>query len=132
MKKIFELLFVLILFVCGCSDSSSPTEIQLNSSVNEKIITVFSNHKFVLDLDLNADGGYQWDCKISDPTIVVIDSTSYRTKESGEIKCGGLMVETFYFSGRKAGQSIVNLIENRAWEEDVLPINVVQFSVVVR
>jgi predicted secreted protein len=84
-----------------------------------------------LELDLHADGGYQWYYGISNTTVVQIDSTSYRSK-SGELIDGGLTIETLYFQTKTNGQCAVNLTERRGWEEDIPPINTVQFGVVVK
>jgi predicted secreted protein len=131
--KIYTLAFLIVIpFLYGCSDSLLPTESQLDSSVNGKIIKVVQNSNFSLELDLHADGGYRWDCMISDSTVVRIDSTHSRPKDSGEFKVGGLSVERFYFSSRKTGRCLIDLIEHQRWEKDVPPINIVQFNVIVK
>ncbi len=132
MKKILPFLFSIIPFLMGCSDLALPTEIQLNSSVDGKNVIVFSNQAFTLELDAHFDGGYQWDYEISDTNVVGIDSVSYRAKEAGEMKCGGLVIETFYLRGKHRGQSAINLIEHQSWEKDVPPINTVHFYVIVK
>jgi predicted secreted protein len=132
MKKYYLLFLIIISLLFGCSDSSIPTEAQLDSSINGKNITVNTNSKFAMELDLNADGGYIWDYSLSDASVIKVDSTSYKPKSGNWDQVGGLTVETFYFCSKKTGQCKVNLIEHRGWESDVSPINTVQFNVIVR
>jgi predicted secreted protein len=129
MKHIL-LLSIVLSFSLGCSESSQPTEPQLGSDMGGKSAIYLPNQQFSLKLDLNADGGYQWDCSISDTTVVRIDSTRFRSK-SGEIVAGGLVVETFYFRTMTIGHCMISLKECRGWERGTPPIHIVQFWVVV-
>jgi predicted secreted protein len=129
-KHHLAMLGLLVVFF-GCSDSSAPTEIQLDSSVNGKDVLFPLNQTFTLELDLNADGGYQWDHSLSDTAVIHLDSTTYRQKGGGPIVPGGLTVETFCFRTTRIGKCTVNLIEHQAWLPDVPPIHSVQFVVSV-
>ena len=73
MKKYYLPFFVIISFLSGCSDNVVSSEDQFDSSVNGQTIIINTNHKFTLELDLHADGGYHWDYSISDTAIVQID-----------------------------------------------------------
>ncbi len=132
MKKYYPLFLIVISFLFGCSESTLPTEVRLDSSINGKNITVNNNSKFTMELDLNADAGYQWDYSLSNTSVLKVDSTNYRPKSGNWNQVGGLTVETFYFCSKKTGQCKINLIEHRGWESDVPPINTVQFNVIVR
>ena len=132
MKKYYLLFFVIISFLFGCSDNVISSEDQYDSAIDGQTITINTNQKFTLELDLHADGGYQWDYSISDTAIVRIDSASYRPKSGNWNQVGGVTIETFYFCGIKKGNCIVNLFEHRAWESNIAPINTVQFNVIVK
>lgn len=133
MRKYFFTLTVIVCFLYGCYKSSMPTETQLNSSVNGKSINILRNYQFLLDLEVHADGGYKWDCEINDTKVIIQDSVNFRPKYAGEIKPGGATIETFYFtSGPIPGDCTINLIEHRGWEQNVPPINTIQFHVVVK
>ena len=132
MRRYYFTLSVLICFLFGWSCLSVPTEI-FDSSVNGKNIMIQRNEQFIVNLDVHADGGYQWDCQISDSTILKKDSTHIAPKNSNRNIVGGLSVETFYLSSSsKPGQCTINLIEHRGWEQNIPPINTVQFHVVVK
>ena len=132
MKKYYLLFFIIISYLSGCSDNVISSEDQFDISIDGQTITINTNQKFTLELDLHADGGYQWDYSISDTAVVQIDSTSYRPQSGNWNQVGGVTIETFYFCGIRTGQCVVNLIEHRVWEKDVPPINSVQFSVIVK
>lgn len=131
MRKHHLAILGLIVVFLGCSDSSTPTQTQLVSSINGRNVAYPLNQTFSLELDLNADAGYQWDHSISDTTVIHLDSTRYRPKNGGPIVPGGLTVETFYFRTTKAGRCAVNVIEHQGWLPDVPPIHSVQFNVSV-
>ena len=131
--KIYHYLFLIIIsFLIGCSESSSPIETNYDSSINGKSIVIRPNQKYILELDLNADAGYSWTYTIANPKVINIDSTKYRAKSGKPNQVGGLTVETFYFSGKSTGQCFINLIEHQVWMKNVPPINTVRFNVIVR
>jgi len=126
--KSYYLLYLLVLtFLYSCSDLSNEPD----SSTIEHTITVTTNQNFTFELDVHADGGYQWDYSISDTAVAWIDSTSYRPKSGDWSQVGGVTIETFYFSGKRKGHCIINLIEHRSWEINIAPINTVQIRVIV-
>lgn len=133
----FTIMVLMILFF-GCSDqgvnsdSPAPLGAPFTSSINGKYVACFPNQCFSLELDLNADGGYQWDLTIGDTSILRLDSTRYRPKSGNWSIEGGLTVETFYFRALHAGQSAIDLGERQEWMKDVPPISTVRFVVMVR
>jgi predicted secreted protein len=133
----YVLVFIsIILFLSRCSGISQPAEFQLVSPVlgpeidNQKLVCP-PGQRFLLQLDLSADAGYQWDYYISDVTVIQLDSATYRPK-SGELIWGGLTIETFYFRAAKQGLCSINLQELRGWEKDIPPISTLQFAVMVK
>ncbi len=126
----FYALLIVLLFT-SCSESSSPSEPKLDSLINGRNVSYASNQRFVLELDLQADAGYQWDYSISDTDVVRIDSTSYRPKSGNWNQVGGVTIETFYFRTMRSGKSIVEMIEHRGWEPNVPPIETLKFTVLV-
>ena len=132
MKKYYLLFLIIISFLFGCSDNVISTENQFDSSINGKNVSINKNHQFILELDLNADAGYQWDYSMTDTSVIRIDSTNYRPKSGNWNQVSGVTIETFYFCGIKKGNCIVNLFEHRVWESNIEPINNIQFNVIVK
>jgi predicted secreted protein len=131
MKKYYLLFLVIISFLSGCLDNIVSTENQFDSSINGKIIRINKYHQFTLELDLNADAGYQWDYSMTDTSVVRIDSTNYRPKSGNWNQIGGVSIETFYFCGIKKGNCRVKLFEHQAWESNIAPINTIQFNIII-
>jgi predicted secreted protein len=136
MKEYFALsLFAFLM--SACSKSAGPTgnpttpASPLTSDIDGKTIRFSSGQRFSLELDLHADGGYQWDCEISDTNIICVDSTGYRPGSRDELVVGGLTVETIHFRTKNPGHCTVSLNERRGWEKDVPPINSLRFQVSV-
>ncbi len=127
---------LLMIILAGCTDMGSEpvitTAAGLDASIDGKTVEVGQNQRFSLELDLNADGGYQWDYQISDTNVVRMESTSYRPKSGQWGMVGGLTVETFQFRTGRTGTSAIHLIEHRGWEPDIPPINTVEFIVLVK
>jgi predicted secreted protein len=138
MKAIICFPFITVFLFLSCSKSSSPnepnsdsSELNLDSTINGTTITYPSNQRFSLELDLNADVGYQWDYSISDTNVVRIDSTSYRPKSGNWNQEGGLTVENFHFHTMHYGRCDIKLIQHRVWLPNVPPIDTLRFSVLV-
>lgn len=130
-KYLFSLIISTVLLL-HCSDDILAPAYQYDSSVNGKTVSASHNQQFILELDLAADAGYQWDLSISDSFVVKIDSTCKRPKSGKWNIDGGMTIETFYFKALKRGKCSVNIKEYQNWEPDVEPINKVQFDVIVR
>lgn len=121
-------LALLALFFAGCSRASGPTQVQLDSSVNGRTISAIPGDALSLQLNLNADGGYQWNYQISDSTIVTTGSPpTFEVPENG---VGGITVETFHFRVLREGRCTMTFEELRGWEQGVAPISTVEFLVV--
>jgi predicted secreted protein len=135
MKGTLMLIFAVAVCYSGCSDSGVPTKAVLDSSVNGRKLDYPQEYSFALDLDVHADGGYQWECQLSNASSLSLDSTRFRPKQEpkqgGPIMVGGLTVETFHFRTIKEGECTVTLKERRVWENDVPPIQTLQFIVSV-
>ena len=82
-----------------------------------------------MQLDLNADGGYQWDISMTDTNAVRVDSINYRPKSGNYNQVGGITVETFYFCTRSGGQSTISLAERLNWEPGIPAIDSLAFTV---
>ena len=132
MKKHYLLFLIIISFLFGCSDNVISTENQFDSSINGKNVSINKYHQFILELDLNADAGYQWDYSMTDTSVIRIDSTNYRPKSGNWNQVGGVTIETFYFCGIKKGNCLINLFEHRVWESNIEPINTIQFNVIIK
>ncbi|HEY9165679.1 MAG TPA: protease inhibitor I42 family protein [Candidatus Kryptonia bacterium] len=126
---------VLLITFVGCNKSGnslSPTEPKLDSTISGKTLAYSTNQRFLLELDLSADAGYQWDYSVSDSIVARIDSTNYRPKSGNWNQVGGLTVESFFFRTMKPGTCLVVMVEHRGWEPNVPPIDSLKFFISVQ
>jgi len=129
-------LIALVLLAAGCSDRGFdlappfPEQRGVDVQVRGESLTCTLGQRFPVSLDVEADGGYRWDCTITQPQVVSLDSSSIRPKSPGVV--GGTSVETFYFHAVGAGSCRLLLVKHRAWESAVLPIEAIEYDIVVR
>ncbi len=127
-----------MILLLGCSDQGvnsdypMPNGTPFTSTIDGKYVACFPKQRFSLELDLHADGGYQWDLTLGDTSILHLDSTHYRPKSGNWSGVGGLTVETFDFRAVHIGQCTINLAERQEWMKDVPPINTIRFAVIVK
>ena len=121
---------VTIALFFSCTHSTQPEGITLDSSVDGKTVVFHPNQMFLLELDVLADAGFQWDWQLSDSTVVTSYSNpSYRPKNGGPVVPGGPTVETFYFQTKTTGECVVNLVEHQRWMTDTPPRDSIVFKV---
>lgn len=129
-KKINTFLAFSFLII-SCS-SVIQNQIKYDSSINGKTLELKTKQTFILELDLMASAGYQWDCNVKDSLVLTIDSIKYRPKDENKNLVGGVTIASFYFSANKKGKTKVELIEQRAWEKNIEPINKIAFFVNIK
>jgi predicted secreted protein len=122
--------FIFVGFSISCSDLG--TQPVFDASINGKSLTLFSEQRFTLELDVQADAGYQWQAQMSDSTVLKLDSTAYRPKNAGPIMPGGPTVEIFFFCAGNSGKCTVTLSERHLWLPNDPPRVTLAFIVIVR
>jgi predicted secreted protein len=134
MKSTIALFALAALIGLSCSDKGTPlvplSTLQLNASVDGKMIPLNAGQSFTLTLDSWGDAGYLWECQIEDTLIVCqAGGPEYRSSNPGTV--GGLWIATFTFSADHAGQTVVTLAERRPWIKNEPPRATVTFTVYV-
>ncbi len=122
---------LLPLSAAGARASGSHAAV-LHAAVNGKTVVYRPGRKFALVLDVLASAGYQWDCRISDSSIVVNDSTPEVRPARRRAIVGGTSVETFHFRAVREGTCVIRLTQQRSWLKDAPPHKTVTFTVRVK
>lgn len=128
MNTRINVLFVFTLLMFSCSSLIQNQNIY-NNSIKGKTLELKNRESFILELDLMASAGYQWDCKIKDSLVLTLDSINYRPKNENKNIVGGVTIASFYYTALKKGSTEVELIEHRAWEKNIEPVNKINFTV---
>jgi len=133
MKK--HTLIALSILLAGCTDRGFqlvppfPEQTGYDLNVQGRSLSCVLGETFTVALDVNADGGYRWDCTITQPEVVRLDSSSTRPKNPGVV--GGLSVQTYSFHSVGAGSCRILLIQHRVWEPAVPPIQAIEYDIFV-
>ena len=134
MKGIISI--ALAIMIAGCSDRGFDLAPQIPEQqgysilVRSESLTCTLGQAFPVTVDLNADGGYRWDCTITQPQVVTLDSSSIRPPDPHQI--GGDALQTFYFRAVGAGSCRILMIQHRVWEPAVPPIEAIEYDITVR
>lgn len=136
--KPLPLLFFALCLWSGCADqgvnlSSVDNSTLLDGSIDGKQITAIVDARFRLELEVLADAGFQWDCSISDSSVVRLERVSFRSASPTYPPApGGAVFETFHFQTKAEGSCTVLLIHHQAWLPTVPPRDKVRFFLYVR
>jgi len=134
MKKIA--LVALVTLFAGCSDRgfdlapTIPGQGGYDILVRGEVLTCTLGQTFPIVLNVNADGGYRWDYTIVEPQVIRLDSSSTRPQYPNTV--GGTSIQTFYFHAIGVGSCRILMIQHRAWESTVPPIEAVEYDITVR
>ena len=125
MKKMFGLFFLvtLLLTACGAKETSLEAEDagrQIELAVGEKMLVTLAS---------NPTTGYQWAVAEIDESVLAQLGTEYDADSPQLTGSGG--EETFTFEAVGVGETALQLIYHRAWEEDVPPVGAFSVTIVV-
>jgi hypothetical protein len=126
--------FLALFLWAGCADQGvSPIDgtFPLDANINRNQMTTAVDSRFRLELEVLADAGFQWDCSVSNPAVLTLDSVSFRTLAVPPA-VGGPVWETFYFCAKTKGASAVQLVHHQAWLPTEPPRDALSFLVYVR
>ena len=116
MKKLLVLLVTLILAVCllaGCGGVKTYID-------DEKTITASVGQEFIIALDSNPTTGYDWEESYDDSMLSLDEEESrYEPDEKAEGLVGAGGTQYFRFKALKKGNTEINLVYKRSWEEEI-------------
>ncbi len=113
-----------LLVACGAKEDALREEDagrQVELAVGEKMLVTLAS---------NPTTGYQWDLAEMDESVLAQLGTEYDSDSPQLIGSGG--EETFTFEAVGVGETALQLIYHRPWEEDVPPVETFTVTVVVK
>ena len=124
--KLFGIFFLVgvLLVACGAKEEVFHEEDagrQVELAVGEKMLVTLAS---------NPTTGYQWDLAEMDESVLAQSGTEYDSDSPQLIGSGG--EETFTFEAVGVGETALQLIYHRPWEEDVPPVETFTVTVVVK
>lgn len=131
MKKTLTAVVLLSLLLAGTAGCAPPKEVKVRADDNSRQIELRKGQTMVITLEANPTTGYTWE--VEKP----LDEGGLRQVGEPEFKpesdlIGAPGVQTLRFEAVNAGQTTLNLVYHRPWEEDVEPLETFSVQVVVR
>ncbi len=119
---------VLVLAATACSQST-PAVITLGAQDDGRTITLKSGDTLIIELEGNPTTGFSWEVGAVDDAILAAQGDpDYTASETGLVGSGGVF--TFTFKAAHKGQTPLQLVYHRSWEE-VAPADTFDLTVVV-
>ena len=119
---------VLILSASACSSGSNDRTLTAKNA--GKIIEMNVRDTFSVKLEGNPSTGYTWEVAEVDTAVLKkVGETEFET-ESDLVGASGVLILHFEAIGR--GETPLNLVYHRSWEEDVPREETFEISVVVK
>lgn len=109
---------------------AKPLAQELNASDNGRTIELEKGQILVISLEANPSTGYMWEVAEGEEHIVQQVGEAEFQQESELLGAPG--IETVRFEAMDTGQTTVELVYRRPWEENVDPLKTFSVQVVVR
>jgi inhibitor of cysteine peptidase len=130
----------MLMLLAGCgpiNDASAGNrsdEVILNAKDNEGQIEVDVGQNLVLTLESNPTTGFRWEVvEVEDAVLRPKGETEFRVaSELDPPPPGAGGVEIFRFETVEAGETLLELVYHRPWEEGVEPLETFTIQVIVR
>jgi len=129
-SKLFILGSVLILSALIFSGCGPTKEIKLDASANGRQIDLQKGQTLVITLESNPTTGFRWEVVELEESILRQMGEPEFQSESDLPGAGG--TETWRFKATNAGQTALQLVYRRPWEEGEEPLETFSLQVVVR
>ncbi len=116
-KQIFIIISALFTYAYAQTDQSAICTYSNNNK--SKNITVSINDKFTIKLPSNPSTGYTWDF-VSQPDahfLTLISDKQYEQKKVPSRLVGQGGTDVWHFKALKAGQTTIDFIYKRPWEQ---------------
>ena len=130
-KRTIQLFAALLLFLLLATGCGRPAEITLDMSADGSQVMMETDQELVIRLESNPTTGYSWTVQEIDTAVLQqIGDVEYETAETGLVGSGGW--ESCRFEAVAAGQTTLELVYRRPWEEDAAPEQTFTLDVIVR
>ncbi len=133
-SKLSTLGLLLILSALLFSGCGLAKEVKLDAAANGRQVELQKGQTLVITLESNPTTGYRWEVvELEESILRQMGEPEFKVSDSREPPppgTGGW--ETWRFEAVKAGQTALELVYHRAWEEGVEPLETFSLQVVVR
>ena len=128
--KLLALGLVIILSALIFTGCGPAKEVKLDASANGRQVELQKGQTLVITLESNPTTGFRWEVVELEESILRQMGEPEFQSESEAIGAPG--VEILRFQATKAGQTALQLVYHRPWEEGEEPLETFSLQVVVR
>lgn len=132
--KLLPLGLLLLLSALTFSGCGPAKEVQLDASANGRQVELQKGQTLVITLESNPSTGYSWEVvELEESILRQMGEPEFKVSDPREPPppgAGGW--ETFRFEATNAGQTALQLVYRRPWEEGEEPLETFSLQVVVR
>lgn len=122
-------LILLASALAGCKLLTGPADKIVTAEDAGSTVNLIMGDELVVELEGNPTTGYEWEVtEVDEAVLVPLGEPDYQS-ESEAIGAGGLF--TFYFEAAGPGETELQLVYHRPWEEDVEPEDRFVITVIV-
>ena len=130
MLKEFRIIVMFGLLLTALSACGADNEVKLAAGDDGSQVELNAGQTLVVSLEGNPTTGFTWEAAELDEQVLRQVGEAEFKPDSDAIGSGG--VQTLRFETVDSGQTTLNLIYRRPWEEDVEPAETFSVQVVVR
>ena len=130
MLKVFRIILMFGLLLTTLSSCGASNEVKLDAGDNGSQVELNAGQTLVVSLEGNPTTGFTWEAAELDEQVLRQVGEAEFKPDSDAIGAGG--VQTLRFETVNSGQTTLNLVYRRPWEEDVEPAETFSVQVSVR
>jgi inhibitor of cysteine peptidase len=133
LKTAVLVLIAVAMALFGTAGCCSGDDLDLDAGSDGSQVEMTVGQTLVVTLGANPSTGYGWE-RVSpeDGVLQQVGETEFQQGKAAKELVGAGGQEVLCFRAEKAGQSALNLVYHRPWEEDVEPADTFSVQVVVR
>ena len=129
MEKLIKVLILISLLLAALTACGSAKEVNLDADDNGSQVELKTGQTLVISLEGNPTTGYTWEvAEVDEGVLRQVGEMEFEPEDTGDVGVGG--VQTLRFETVNSGQTDLELVYHRSWEEEQ-PLETFSVQVVV-
>jgi inhibitor of cysteine peptidase len=132
-KLIRTIIFMSVLGAFAITTACGPNQVKVDDDQSGNNVQLKVGETLLVTLDSNPTTGYSWELSQSDESVLEQKGEAeYKQAPGSQGLIGAGGKETFRFEAVGAGQTTLELIYHRPWEQGVPPVKTYSLEVTVK
>jgi len=130
MKKLIKVFVLASLLLAALTACGAANEVNLEAGDNGSQVELNTGQTLVISLEGNPTTGYTWEvAELDEAVLKQVGEVEFEQEDTGDVGVGG--VQILRFESVSTGQTDLELVYHRSWEEDEEPLKTFSVQVVV-